>query len=94
MVHATNVVGYTFQADVWCGGCIAEVFSDGTYGDAEYVLDSYAPAGVDRSDERSFDSSEYPKVIFSSQANDEGWDHCHRCGECIGHDPRDCEDDD
>ena len=42
---------------------------------AEEALDQLAGAmGIDRTDERSFDSSEFPKVIFWSQVTDDDRD--------------------
>lgn len=33
----------------------------------------------DRYDERSFDSGDFPKVVFGNQVCDEGHDHCGAC---------------
>lgn len=67
-------------------------------GTVEGALDSIAETrSIDRSDERSYDQSEFPKVIF---ANSEFLDYCPRCAGCdevlTGFDPddyRDNEDD-
>jgi hypothetical protein len=89
----SKIVGYTYRADVWCRACVASRFTLRGYHvhDSETTLDLAAQrAGIDRRDERSFDSGDFPKVIFSLSANDEGWEHCGECGDCIAHDKVDC----
>lgn len=90
-------IGYTYSADNYCPDCIVEMFG-ATYDaiNAEGVLDLVARArGIDRYDERSYDSGDFPKVIF--HAHDvcnayEGYepgqcgDRCGRCHEFLGGD--------
>lgn len=103
MSKATDVVAYTYKADVWCPDCIFDVaklgvFNAGgamSYGDAygrvEEALGEWASLiGLNRADEYSFDSDDFPKVIFGSQVNDETWEHCGQCHEHIDHNDRDC----
>lgn len=79
------IVGYTYNADVFCPDHMRNGFAgfatrDGM--DAEAVLDAAALAsGIDRKDEGSFDSGDFPKVVFASmvESSDE------RCGQC--HEP-------
>lgn len=85
-----DIVGYTYNADIYCPDCIAEMFSPpGGYRrlcSYETILDRAAAAmGVNREDERSFDSDHFPKVVFEDMAEDD------RCGNCGGHltDPED-----
>lgn len=53
--------------------CISE-------GMTETTLDNLAGiVGIDRYDERSFDSDYFPKVIFASQFDSEN-DYCSHCG--------------
>ena len=89
----SKVVGYTYRADVWCRACIAARFTLRGYHvhDSETTLDLAAQrAGINRRDERSFDSGEFPKTILSLSVNDETWEHCGECGDCIAHDKVDC----
>jgi hypothetical protein len=75
------IVGYTYQADNHCPPCIWSMFARQASQDdhdTEAVLDTVARArGIDRYDERSFDSGDFPKVIFSSQLED-----IENCGSC------------
>ncbi len=60
---AWDIVGYTFQADNYCPGCIIDQL----------------PTGPGQPyDETTFDSGDFPKVIFSSQLEDT--EHCGACG--------------
>lgn len=88
-VHATDIAGYVFRADTYCQGCIGDVVtSDPRYDgwkvapeirmSVEENLDEIAAAfGIDRQDEGSFDSDNFPKVIFASQL--EGGEYCAAC---------------
>ena len=90
-MNPTDIVGYTYAADTYCPDCIADAFrpDDGverTYADTEAVLDDAArDRGIDRQDERSYDSDDFPKVIFADgvQEPSDG-DRCGACGEPIG----------
>jgi hypothetical protein len=75
----TDIVGYTFQADNHCPPCAAQAVGwDGT-GDPHAHIESAGQAkGIDVFNERSFDSGDWPKVIFNSQVEDSG----ERCGTC------------
>jgi hypothetical protein len=89
-VHATDIVGYTFCADNLCAACtVAAVAADPRYDgwalapgvrmSAEDNLIQIAAAfGVNRDDESSFDSGDFPKVIFASMAEDS--ETCGNCG--------------
>lgn len=49
----------------------------------ESALDDYASMrGIDRYTETSFDSGEFPKVVFRDQL--ESLEHCGRCGGVLG----------
>jgi hypothetical protein len=93
--HATDIVGYTFNADTYCAEHIIDALPTGE-GEAfdgwalakgvtmstEDNLSEIAYAfQIDRMDESSYDSSEFPKVIFADSArNAEGHpDHCAVC---------------
>ena len=87
-----HIVGYTFQADTYCSGCVIDqlptgpgqmydgwALAPGVSMPVEDNLDEIAIAfGIDRNDETTFDSSDFPKVIFSSQLEDT--EHCGACG--------------
>jgi hypothetical protein len=79
-MHATDIVGYTFDAENYTPqGIIARLTTNpGQVGpvvvareNVEKNLDVLAHiAGIDRHDESSYDSSEFPKVIFASDLTD------------------------
>lgn len=96
MAHSTDIVAYTYVADLYCPECITDVYGPAqgyvTYSYAithiEAMLDDLASqAGINRGDERSFDSDEFPKVVFRDQVRSGGedhdgeWDYCGGCGE-------------
>lgn len=84
-MHATDIVAYTYQAETLCPGCIMAKFNaDGRLGDdVETVLAWHAKVrGIDHEDERSFDSGDFPKVVFASQI-----EPCGECDDCTDRDP-------
>lgn len=78
-MHATEIVAYTYNAENWTPAGLIEVgIREGWLAPAardmapEDVLDQAQHAeGVDRYDERSFDSGDFPKVIFADSLNDD-----------------------
>jgi hypothetical protein len=84
-----NIVAYTFQAENVCPACIVEkMIAAGLAAPAardmrvEDVLDQIADANcIDRYDEKSYDSGEFPKVVFSSQVESD--ERCDSCGESV-----------
>ncbi len=76
-----RIAGYTYNADVYCPDCILPHFVGAiALTTTEDTLDHYAKVyNVDRNNESSFDSDEFPKVIFRLQL--ESHEHCARCGE-------------
>lgn len=88
-VKSYAIVAYQFQASLYCPGCIGDVLaSDARYDgwklaagvrmDAESDLNEIAHAfGINRQDETSFDSSDFPKVVFADQVDGET---CEACG--------------
>ena len=111
-MNSTAIVAYTFQADTHCVRCIVKVLpaGDGQPFDGwalaegadpmstEANLSEIAAAfGIDREDESSFDSGDFPKVVFADSVNsstgEDGrvdYEHCGTCGDCIAHDFTDC----
>ena len=81
-LHATAIVGYTFNADTYCPGCIEGALCDNRFSadhEPEESLDLIAAErGIDRMDESSFDSDDFPKVIFACQVESDD----ERCGDC------------
>ena len=86
-----DIAGYTYAADTYCTGCILDALPTGEGGafdgwrdmtgrmTPEQNLDELATAfGIDRYDESSYDSGEFPKVVFVDGADD---DVCGACGE-------------
>ena len=86
---AWEVVGYTYAAEILCPACTLAALPTGKgerfdgWRDAtedlspeDNLADLAAAFGIDREDERSYDSDEFPKVIFSSSNDDEACDAC------------------
>jgi hypothetical protein len=91
-----DVVGYTYKADIYCPACTIKEVTDRhsrlkrwseNETSAENFLDNCAvQLNVARYDERSYDSGDFPKVVFRDQAhegNEEGSDLCGRCGAAL-----------
>ncbi len=88
MAHSTDIVAYTYEADIYCPSCMhlgftREALAAGRASEfegfsTEQVLDWCAnELAIDRYDEYSFDSSEFPKVVFRDAI-----DHNEHCGGC------------
>lgn len=81
-----DIAAYTYQAELLCGGCIVKATVKTktlrdelvTPADIEGWLDWLAKSvRVDRRDEGSFDSDDFPKVVFV-----DGLQHGEKCGSC------------
>lgn len=104
MTNAADIVGYTFRADIFCPRCIIDQLPTGE-GEAfdgwklaegaapmstEDNLDEIAAAFViNRMDERTYDSGDFPKVIFASMIERD--ERCGVCGESLVEGYDDCE---
>jgi len=87
-MRSTDIVAYTYQADIYCPGCIAWMFTEPDTGDGvnavqaqwmstEDILERVAERrGIDYSDPYSYDTDYFPKVVLADQANDADFDHC------------------
>ena len=88
-MHATDIVGYTFRADTYCPAHIAKAMTStpeyngwgrpacGPQMTTEEDLDEIAAHfQIDHTDESTFDSWEFPKVILADQAGDDSCDLC------------------
>jgi hypothetical protein len=80
-----DIVGYTFKADNYCPKCVIKKltpygFNSVADDNTEELLNQLAlSAHIDREDERSFDSDNFPKVVFRDQARGYGI-NCGWCG--------------
>lgn len=82
-----DIVGYTYKADIYCTDwdCIVmEVLKDmgieghGLSTDTEDALERLATtSGIDRMDERTYDSGDFPKVVFADMLD--GSEYCGSC---------------
>src|SRR5215217_3593611 len=106
MTHATDIVAYTYEAGIYCPGCIKQMFSEYVPANVAWELsteevlkEAAGQEGIDYSDPYSYDTDNFPKVVFSSDANDADWEHCANmhdkkfeevCEGHIDHDPSDC----
>ncbi len=80
-VRVDRVVCYMYEADLYHPHCVLEVMGL-PQGDPERVLsDEAILRGINRGDEESFDSDEFPKVVFAGYLADE--DCCGLCGETL-----------
>ena len=88
-MKAYDVVGYTYQADILCPSCVRYVAASVAeqHGHAadfvplDRLMTAWASiAGFDAEDESSYDSDDFPKVIFAAQVDDDG-ESCAECGE-------------
>ena len=81
MSKSYDIVGYIFNAEKLCAHCVAKMYQKVpavTVRQVEVCLDGEANyLGIDRYDESSFDSNDFPKVIFRDQA-----DYNDLCGIC------------
>lgn len=84
MTHPTDIVAYDYAADRYCPSCIIDVLTaDGGPFDGwalgfsvrmevEQNLDEIADAfGINRGDERTFDSGDFPKVVFADNVEED-----------------------
>ena len=79
MGRSTDIAAYTGDAENLCPPCAARsVGWDGAGNPHQYIETAGLAAGINVHDEYSFDSSEWPKVIFNSQVEDAD----ERCAGC------------
>lgn len=85
---ANKIVGYTFNTEILCPKCVmrqmvavSQASPAALDMSAEDALTQIADAiGLDRMDESSFDSSDFPKVVFACCIES---DCCFECGEAL-----------
>ena len=84
------IEGYQFACENWCPKCLSDEFGCAE-SDLESVLDQIAmDAGINREDEHSFDSQDFPKRIWSSETHSQCTrrtgcvDLCMVCGDPFG----------
>lgn len=94
MAHATDIVGYNYRADNHCISCTGKMVFD-YYGGSlvPESPDEITAVGIandiDVEDEYSYDSDDFPKVIFRSHLDGE---KCGMCGDCLQCDGWGCSD--
>lgn len=77
----SDIVGYTYKTENFCPACVVDRVSPGADVDmsTERWLDRLAEQlRIDRQDEYSFDSEDFPKIILSWQV--ETNETCENCG--------------
>lgn len=89
MTHATDIVAYTYKAEMLCPSCTLDALnvpaSLRAEQSCESILETLAVAqGIDIFNERTFDSGDFPKVVFDSQIEPCGEADCPACGEIDG----------
>ena len=83
------IAGYTYRAENYCSGHVISAMAQ-TYpvatSDAERHLDLLATVGVkvNRDDENTFDSFDFPKAITDWMVCQDGHDVCGVCGADLG----------
>lgn len=94
-MRADTILAYTYRAAIYCPKCIVDqlptgnneqfdgwALTPGAYMTTEDNLNELAAAfGLDRTDERSFDSDDFPKVVFACELR--GDETCDCCAEQI-----------
>lgn len=87
-MKAYDIVAYTYRADTYCLECIRKemmreldaISLYPEFDNAEFALDEMAKiAKVNRGDESSFDSGNFPKVVFRDQFSGIRRDFCGGC---------------
>lgn len=74
-----SIAGYTGDAENLCPRCAAQsVGWDGTGDPDDYIATAGAARGINVADQRSFDSSEWPKAFLQMQVEDID----EKCGGC------------
>lgn len=74
-----DIAGYTYAVEILCPRCTAAAVGWNGNGDPnEFIEQQGRDKGFVRED--TYDSSEWPKVIFEDQADDES---CGSCGEAL-----------
>lgn len=92
MANSFDIVGYTYKADIYCGECVLDELArdiNAGYVEAaremgfstEKVLNRLAlRIPLDREREETFDSGDFPKVIFRDQTDVADDEQCSMCG--------------
>lgn len=85
MAKSFDIAAYTFQADIYCPDCIISQVEPGSTREGysyEALLDEIAAErGIQRMDEHTFDSDDFPKVVFHDSIEES--EFCGCCHEEI-----------
>ena len=82
------IIGYTYDAENLCPRCMMDAMTTNpaAWPNCERMLDELAGSGlnprgevINRRDEGSFDSGDFPKVILASMLEEP--EQCYQCGE-------------
>jgi len=77
-----DIVGYTYQAENLCPHCLGAAFGVRPAATIEFALDVLAGNyGIVRSDETTFDSDGFPKIIVRGSVEAE--EQCGQCGDLL-----------
>lgn len=87
-MKAWTIVGYTYNAEILCLDCAHRLARRSNPDPApveslsvEVEMNDWARnVGIDRDDEASYDSNDFPKVVFADSVED---DACGECGEAL-----------
>lgn len=91
-MRSDTIVAYTYKADIYCpectvlamlpitGGCTKGEIAVYPTHNTEAILDVYAARmNIVRGCEWTFDSDNFPKVVFADQANEIEQEYCGVC---------------
>jgi hypothetical protein len=83
-----DIVAYVYRAEELCPQCTLKAVARDRYIPAsavEWALDAIAEGlRIDRTDESSFDSEVFPKVVFRDHLEECHDPRCDDCGEALG----------
>lgn len=86
-MRTDTIAAYTYNAEILCPSCAVQAVKTATGitmtpTTSENALDILAATlGINRYDEREYDSTDFPKVVFADQVQS-----CEHTGECADHD--------
>ncbi len=89
-MYDIRIVAYSYHADIFCPECIVTAVCAAEHLEttpaapamaAEDLLNQLAEyGGIDRDNETSFDSDDFPKVVLGLNVCDGEHEHCADCG--------------
>ena len=77
-MKAWTIIGYAYKADIYCSVCVVERLREDNPEAPTYTVEDTAKEfGIDTENEHTFDSDDFPKVVFA--ADIEEAEYCCRC---------------